>query len=273
MWLQRFNKDFIAARRHDHDVSFGVAKEVLGFPRAHSAIHWSHWIVCFRFKGRHNSFIHFKLLLWEYRDWWLCHLLSGTDLTIGEFTQAAIAQSHADLRSLIFHQTFILVHLVWLLHSSVHLEVLVVHDYFPFKIVYLFLLQVSHFLHHVIARNEDCLEIVGVWESLLILDFAVEIRFTVVSWIIWLTLKEVPSLSLLLHVWDLQIIHSGRRRFLWMLIPGSLLSMDIKTGLGLPARLIVSFLFLSDQVLIDEREWLGQVFLRIRVKVRSVVLN
>ena len=251
MWLQRCNEDFIARGWLDHDVSFRVAEEVLGFPGAHSAVHWSHRIVCFRFEWWHDSFIHDKLLLWELRDWWLSHFLRGADLASSEFTQTAITQSHANLLSLILHQAFILVHLVWLLHSGVHLEMLVVNDYFAFKIVYLLLLQVSHFLHHVITWDEDSLEVVGVWEVLLILDFAVEIYFTVVSWIILLALKEVSSFSLLLHVWDLQIIHGSWRRFLCVLIPVRFLTMDIEAGLGLPARLVVSFLFLSNQVLID----------------------
>ena len=188
MWLQRFYVDFIARGWLDHDVSFGVAEEVLGFPGAHSAVQWSHRLVCFRFKWWHDSFIHDKWLFGEDRHWWLSHFLSGADLASGEFAQTAIAQSHANLLSLILHQAFILVHLVWLLHSGVHLEVLVVNDYFAFKIVYLLLLQVSHFLHHVITRDEDSLEVVGVWEVFLILDFAVEINFTVVSWIILLAL-------------------------------------------------------------------------------------
>ena len=251
MWLQWLYEDFIACWWRDHDVTFRVTEEVLGFPRAQSAVHWSHRLVCFHFKRWHNSLIHFKHLLWEDRDWRLSHLLGGDDLAIVEFTQTAIAQPHADLLRTILHQTFILAHLVWLLHSSVHLEVLVVHDNLAFEILYLLLFQLGHFLHHVIARDEHSLEVVGVWEGCLILDFAVEISFTVISWIILLALKAIPRLSLLLHVRDLQIIHGGLRRFLRVLIPGGLLTMDIEAGLGFPASLVIRFLFLSDQVLID----------------------
>ena len=58
-----------------------------------------------------------------------------------------------------------------------------------------------------------------------------------------------------------------------MLIPGSLLTVDVEASLGLPASLVLSFVLLRDQVLVDERERLGQVLLRVRVKVRSIVLD
>ena len=87
-----------------------------------------------------------------------------------------------------------------LLHSRIHIEVFAGDNDFLVKVFEFFLLELRHFLHHIFTRDENCLEIVGIRECLLILDFAVEIGLAVICWVIQLTLQLIFGLGSLANV-------------------------------------------------------------------------
>jgi len=86
------------------------------------------------------------------------------------------------------------------------MEVLVVDDDPLFKLVNLPLLQLSHLLDHVVARNEHSLEVAGIRERLLVFDFGVEVRLAVVSWVVDGTLLLLLDVCLLSHVWHQKLV-------------------------------------------------------------------
>lgn len=67
-----------------------------------------------------------------------------------------------------------------LLNSSVDREVFVCNDHLFLKVIDLLLLHLSHFFHHVIARDEDSFEVGWVRKILNVLNFALKIDFPVI---------------------------------------------------------------------------------------------
>mgnify|MGYP007058514491 FL=1 len=49
--------------------------------------------------------------------------------------------------------------------------------------------------------------------------------------------------------------------------------MNIETCLGFPSRLVLLLVLKRDQVLIDQRERLREVVLRVRIEVTCIILN
>ena len=138
--------------------------------------------------------------------------------------------------------------------ARVHMEMFVIDNDLLLEVIYLLLLELSHFFDHIVTRDEHGLKIARIAERLHVLHLRVEVGLAVLRRVVHSAQFLLLGLGLLRHVGDHQFVQFRWVRSLWMLIPVGLLPVDIKTGLGLPARLIVSFLFLSDQVLIDERE-------------------
>ena len=114
------------------------------------------------FQRLHRAFIHDVFLLREDRDGRVGQFLRGDDLAGCELPQTLLTESKSNLDCIIFQQTVLLVHLVTRLLARVHVEVLVGDDHLLLKGIDFTLALLRHLLYHVVARNEDGLEVGGV---------------------------------------------------------------------------------------------------------------
>ena len=155
---------------------------------------------------------------------------------------------------------------LFLLHG-VDIEVLIGNYDLFIKIIDYLLFVFCHFFHHVIARDENSVEIFLVRESwFLALDFAVEVGLAVCSW------NELEAFHLHFGLHSLHMMRDLKKfnhRLSWslgMLIPVLSFHHIVKTSFCFPSGFIILFLLYDNFIFIDDWEGETQMLGRISVE-------
>lgn len=145
--------------------------------------------------------------------------------------------AEADLLHRILSYILVLIELRrFLFLQSVHIEMLIVHNDFLIEIINLFLLLLRLLFDHIVARDEDRLEVVRMRESVTdYLYFGLEVRFAVVSRHVLEAFQLLFRLRSLDMVRNRQLMHGELVRALRVLIPILSLHDIVEAGFGLPS--------------------------------------
>lgn len=157
-----------------------------------------------------------------------------------------------------------------LLLASVDIKVLAIDNDLLVEVVDFLLLHLLHLFHHVVARDEHGLEVIGVGEELIFIFVFAWIRLFSLG--VSLKALEKPlGFFHLLEVRVLEALDCGRVGSLRVLVPVLSLHDVVESTLGLPAALVLLFRILLDLIFVDEREAQAKVVCRICIKVVLVL--
>ena len=196
------------------------------------------------------------VFLFEHRHGRVLNCFRRVYLSLHHCGDSSLRVAEADFLYWVLSDILIFIKLRrFLLFESVYVEMLIVNDNLLVEIVNLFLLLLSQFFHHVVAGDEDSLEIVWVRERVAnYLYFGLEVGFAVVGGHVLETFQFFFGFGSLLMVRNRQLVHREIVGSLRVLVPILSLHDVVKAGFGLPSCLVVLFLFEGNLVFVDDWE-------------------
>ena len=196
------------------------------------------------------------VLFLEHRDREVLHEFGRVNLPLHHLRDALSSVTEANLLDSVFPNVFVLVELGDLLFlHGVDVEVLVFDHDLLVEVIYLLLLLLSLLFDHVVAGDENSLEVIGVRECIPDhFDFGLEIRLAVILRNVLKSLHLFFSLCSLNMVWNSKLVDGELIWFFGVFIPVLPLHDIIKACLGLPSSFIILFFLECNFVFVDDWE-------------------